>query len=86
MPSSDSLFVDLAAALGQGFAIQSFFIPILKQNINRHLYSKILVFTYVIGAIVYTYIGYSGAFGIVNRVPAVMFPATVEEYFGDKQW
>ena len=80
------MFVDLAAALGQGFAIQSFFIPILKQNINRHLYSKILLLTYVIGTIVYTYIGYSGAYSIVNRVPAVLFPTTVEEYFGDKEW
>ena len=67
MPAADPLFVDLAAALAQGFAIQTFFIPILKQNKNRKLYGKLLFITYVVGTLVYTYIGYSGAYSIVNR-------------------
>lgn len=86
MPKGDPLFIDLAAALAQGFAIQTFFIPILKQNKNRHLYSKILFITYLIGTVVYTYIGYTGAYSIVNRIAPVRDPGTVEEYFGDKEW
>lgn len=69
VPAADPLFVDLAAALAQGFAIQTFFIPILKQNKNRKLYSRLLFITYLVGTVVYTYIGYSGSFSIVNRVP-----------------
>ena len=76
----------MAAALAQGFAIQTFFIPILKQNENRHMYSKILLITYLIGTVVYTYIGYSGAYSIVNRIAPIDDPVTVEEYFNDKEW
>lgn len=78
VPASDHLFVDLAAALAQGFAIQTFFIPILKQNPKRQNYSKLLLLTYLIGTIVYTYIGYTGAYAIVNRKSPVSDPATVE--------
>lgn len=59
-------FVDLAAALGQGFAIQTFFIPILKKNPNRKLYKKLLGMTYVLGTGVYCFIGYSGAYSTYN--------------------
>jgi len=62
IPATHSDFVDLAAALAQGFAIQTFFIPILKKNPNQKLYKKLLSITYVIGTIVYIFIGYSGAF------------------------
>ena len=86
VPSTNPLFVDLAAALAQGFAIQTFFIPILKHNKNRHMYSKILLITYLIGTVVYTYIGYSGAYGIVNRIAPIRDPVTVEEYFNNKEW
>jgi len=67
-------FVDLAAALAQGFAIQTFFIPILKKNPNKKLYKRLLGITYVVGIIVYGFISYAGAYsnillilGIVNR-------------------
>ena len=87
MPAADPLFVDLAAALAQGFAIQTFFIPILKQNKNRKLYGRLLLVTYIVGTLVYTYIGYSGAFSIVNReIPGDDDPETIEDYFGDKEW
>ena len=58
---ADPDFIELGAALAQGFAIQTFFIPILKQNPNRRLYKKLLLITYVIGIAVYSYIGYSGS-------------------------
>ena len=86
MPATDPLFVDLAAALAQGFAIQTFFIPILKQNKNRNNYAKLLILTYVIGTIVYTYIGYIGAYSIINRESSVEKVITIEDYFGDKEW
>ena len=60
----DRHFLELGSALAQGFAIQAFFIPILKQNPNRHLYGVLLILTYVVGTSVYTFIGYSGAFSI----------------------
>ena len=62
--ATHSSFVDLAAALAQGFAIQTFFIPILKKNPNRKLYKKLLGLTYILGTCVYCFIGYSGAFSI----------------------
>ena len=50
------------------------------------MYSKILLITYLIGTVVYTYIGYSGAYSIVNRIAPIDDPVTVEEYFNDKEW
>lgn len=54
-------FPQLAAALSQGFAIQAFFIPILKQNPNTRKYKKILIITYLIGGLIYAFIGYGGS-------------------------
>lgn len=62
VPTTHPDFVDLAAALAQGFAIQTFFIPILKKNPNQKLYKKMLGITYVIGTIIYLFIAYSGAY------------------------
>lgn len=62
--AADSHFTELGAALAQGFAIQTFFVPILKQNPHRKQYKKLLLVTYAIGIAVYTFIGYSGAFSI----------------------
>jgi len=74
IPATHPEFVDLAAALAQGFAIQTFFIPILKKNPNQRLYKKLLGITYTVGTIIYTFIGYTGAYsnpfsiiGLVNR-------------------
>lgn len=60
----DKHFPQLAAALGQGFSIQAFFIPILKKNQNRYLYKRLLKVTYIIGGLAYTFIGYGGALSI----------------------
>ena len=62
---ADSHFTELGAALAQGYAIQTFFVPILKQNPKRNLYKRLLIITYAIGIGVYTFIGYSGAFSTV---------------------
>lgn len=62
IPVADGNFVDFAAALAQGFATQTFFIPILKKNPNQKLYKKLLGLTYIIGAITYIFIAYSGAY------------------------
>lgn len=62
IPATHPNFVDLAAALAQGFAIQTFFIPILRKNPNQKHYKKLLGLTYIIGALIYTFIGYSGAY------------------------
>jgi hypothetical protein len=60
----DKHFPELAAALSQGFAIQAFFIPILKKNPNIDKHKKILLITYVVGAAIYMFIGYGGALSI----------------------
>lgn len=57
----DSHFPALAAGLSQGLAIQTFFIPVLKQNGKTHLFKRILFVTYAIGAATYIFIGYGGA-------------------------
>jgi hypothetical protein len=55
----------MAAGLGQGFSIQTFFIPILKTNPNQKLYKKLLALTYLIGCIVYAFIGYAGTYSMI---------------------
>ena len=64
MEEADSHFLEMGSALAQGFAIQGFFIPIMKQNPHRKNYGRILIITYAIGITVYTFIGYSGAISI----------------------
>lgn len=64
----DRRFPALAAGLAQGLAIQTFFIPILKQNGQRHKFKRLLLFTYIIGALAYIFIGYGGALSILNKV------------------
>jgi amino acid permease len=59
--SFDSHFPQLAAALGQGFSIQAFFVPILKKNENKNNYKQLVKYAYLIGAIVYAFIGYGGS-------------------------
>ena len=62
VPAADPLFSDLAAALAQGYAIQTFFIPVLRKNLNTHMYKTLLIATYIAGISVYTFIGYTGSF------------------------
>lgn len=56
-------FSNMTAGLSQGFAIQTFFIPVLKKNENRKQYKLFLIITYLIGTAIYLFIGYGGSFG-----------------------
>lgn len=55
--------VNLAAAMGQAFSIQSFFIPVLKKNPNEKKYVLYTLIAYLIGGFAYYYIGYMGSVG-----------------------
>lgn len=55
--------IDLAAALGQAFAIQAFFIPILKQNKKPHKYRLYTKMAFILGTIAYGYIAFMGSQG-----------------------
>jgi hypothetical protein len=82
--------VDLAAAMGQAFSIQSFFIPILKKNIKSHNYALYTLLAYVFGGLAYYYIAYMGSFGILNRslYDPDQSPGnnTIESYFQPGHW
>lgn len=56
--------VGMAAAMGQAYSIQSFFIPVLKKNPNPSRYVFYTMLAYIIGGSVYFYIAYAGSFGI----------------------
>lgn len=56
--------VSMAAAMGQAFSIQSFFIPVLKKNPNPSKYVFYTAVAYLAGGFAYFYIAYMGSFGI----------------------
>lgn len=53
--------------MGNAFAIQGFFIPVLKRNKNPEKYVWYTFLAYLIGGMAYYYISYMGAMGIMNR-------------------
>ena len=55
--------VDLAAAMGQAFSIQAFFIPVVKKAPNPSRYSLYVLIAYIAGTLAYYYIAYSGSVG-----------------------
>ena len=59
--------VNLAAAMGQAFSIQSFFMPVLKKNPNPAKYTLYTLIAYIAGGLAYYYIGYMGSVGIWHR-------------------
>lgn len=61
--------VDMAASMGQAFAIQTFFIPILRKNPQQENYQLYIFLSYLVGTLVYLFIGYAGSYGIVNLKP-----------------
>ena len=74
----------MAASMGQAFAIQTFFIPVLKELPDPKKYVKYTFLAYAIGSTVYIYIGYAGLFGkkmnntgIAGRTPVQKDPQTV---------
>lgn len=56
--------VNLAAAMGGAFSIQTFFIPVLKKNSNPQKYTFFTLLAYIIGSAVYIYIAFVGGIGI----------------------
>jgi hypothetical protein len=59
--------VILAAAMGQAYSIQSFFIPVLKKNDKPKKYLFYTMLAYILGGGAYFYIAYMGSFGILHR-------------------
>ena len=55
--------VQLAAAMGGAYSIQSFFIPVLKKNPKSHKYVFYTLMAYILGGFAYLYIAYMGSFG-----------------------
>ena len=85
--------VNMAASMGQAFAIQTFFIPVLKELPDPKQYWKYVLIAYCVGSTVYVYIAYAGSFGtyssnkgILQRNPLILPPQTVEDYFDRGNW
>ena len=55
--------VNLAAAMGGAFSIQTFFIPVLKKNLNPQKYTFFTLLAYIVGSAVYMYIAFVGGVG-----------------------
>jgi hypothetical protein len=55
--------LNMAAAMGQAFAIQSFFIPVLKKSPDPAKYFYLTTLAYIVGGLAYFYIAYMGSFG-----------------------
>lgn len=60
----------LAAAMGQAFSIQSFFIPVLKKNPNEKKYAFYTLLAYIAGGLAYYYIAYMGSVGTIAVIQA----------------
>lgn len=72
--------VNFAAALLMAYSIHDFVVQIMIKNPNRNEYPKLVVITYILGTIAYTYISY-GSFAILNRTPISDKPVVIEDYF-----
>lgn len=59
--------MDLAAALAQAFAVQFFFIPVLKKNKKTRKHRFYLLMAFILGALAYAYIAFMGSYGILHR-------------------
>ena len=53
--------VDLAAAMGQAFSIQAFFIPVVKKAPNPQKYTLYVLIAYITGCLAYYYIAFAGS-------------------------
>lgn len=56
--------VNLAAAMGQAFSIQSFFIPVIKKAPSPAKYTMYVLIAYIAGGLAYYYIAFTGSYGI----------------------
>lgn len=56
-------FADLCDTLATAFSLQGVFIPILRKNRLPDQNNLLLLMAYVLGGLVYAYIGFAGSFG-----------------------
>ncbi len=54
--------------MGGAFAIQTFFIPILRKNPHEQKYTFLTLLAYIFGGAAYLYIAYMGAFGKLKLI------------------
>mgnify|MGYP002360690835 FL=1 len=92
-PVASWKFADLCDTLATAFSMQGIFVPILRKNHLPSQNGRLLILAYVLGGLVYSYIGFAGSFGnslnyegILNRQPIDGTPETVEDYFQDREW
>lgn len=67
MPIFSWNFAILCDTLNTGFNMQGIFIALLNKNYNPQQNNLLLVLLYVIGFIIYAYIGHVGSYAILNR-------------------
>ena len=60
--------IDLASGLGMAFAIQSFFIPVIKKNKKPHKHKLYLLIVFILGTLAYSYIAFMGSFGTIPLI------------------
>ena len=60
--------INLAAAMGEAFAIQTYIIPILRKSPDEKKYPLYLFLTFSIGGSIYAYIAFAGSLGISSII------------------
>jgi hypothetical protein len=59
-------FADLYNALATAFSLQGIFIPILRKNKIPSQNGSLVLLSFLLGGIIYTYIGFAGSFGTIK--------------------
>lgn len=54
--------------MGQAFAIQAFFVPVLKKSRNSKSHLKYIVIAYIAGGIAYSFIAFMGSYGTLHFI------------------
>lgn len=62
-PAATWKFADLCDTLATAFSMQGIFIPILRKNRVSSQNGLLLLLSYVLGGVVYSYIGFAGSLG-----------------------
>lgn len=71
--------MDLAAALAQAFAIQFFFIPVLKKNKKTRKHRFYLLMAFILGALAYAYIAFMGSYGTFQIMQVFFTEITIKK-------
>lgn len=59
-------FAELCDTLATAFSLQGIFIPILRKNENVASNGLMLLLAYLLGGLVYGYIGLAGSYGMIS--------------------